>query len=98
MTGKTNPNEKVSSNEINWILAAAAVLFFVAFAVQTYRLSNQFPQNVSIPSSEQVRSYCTSIGYELGWVSSSCDMDEVTCFRRFGELTESKCVRWTVSG
>jgi hypothetical protein len=84
----------MENEKINWALVAVAVVALLAYALQSYRLNETYAKNVSIPSSDMVNAYCHAQGFKHGWLSSSCGVNEVQCYREVGDLSQTKCVKW----
>jgi hypothetical protein len=54
-----------------------------------------YPQNVSIPSQEQIHNFCQNKNFDYGWLDSHfCNINEVKCYRKFMQFSEFKCIRW----
>ena len=87
----------ISNEKINWALAAVAVVALLAFVMQSYRLQNQFPETINIPDGNQIDAFCRTQGFRHGWLSSSsCEVNQVQCYRDVGELKDYRCVDWKV--
>lgn len=72
------------------------MLIFSLLTNYLFFISNErfFPNEVSIPNSDMVSNYCKNLGYEYGWVSQSCGINEVNCNKKVLGLTNNTCVKW----
>lgn len=68
--------------------------FLVAIVVYNIGYHRGKTIEINIPDSDMVNKFCRSQGYENGWVSSLCGINEVQCHRGFYDIHEYKCIKW----
>lgn len=95
MTTKQRKQEQpTNTQKLRWITA----ILFISLSINLYLYHEWFPVPVHIPNQHQINNFCQQKNYDYGWLSSSsCQENQVMCYRKAEELAQYTCLEWEIN-